>query len=289
MVLIDFNQLALTAIMVHLNKPGMVFDLNITRNLILSMLGTHIRMHKTAGEVIICCDANSYWRRDAFPHYKAGRKKDRAESKYDWDAIHRYLNTVKEELKENFICRVMEVDNAEADDIIAVITRHESRVIFDHKIPDIVILSADKDFLQLQKYSNVTQYSPILKQYISVDNPELFLKKQILTGDRVDGIPNFLSPADSFVTGTRQKSLTKIKIEEALNLPMNTFCDTAAQALRYQENRNLIDFKYVPLEVSNRILEEYYEQTKIPSTKKEFIKYLMSNGLLDIIQRVDDF
>ena len=114
----------------------------------------------------------------------------------------------------------MDVEGAEADDIIAVLTARLS------SSDNILILSSDKDFGQLQKYPNVTQYSPILKRFIKIDNPTTFIREHILKGDRGDGIPNFLSPDNTFAAGERQKVINSKRLQEWISQDAETFCTT---------------------------------------------------------------
>ncbi len=211
MILVDMNQISLASVMMHLNitkrdsiEPGMV------RHMILNSL----RMYRQSffedyGELVICYDSKHYWRRDYYPEYKASRKKTRDSSGHDWDDIFEFLNMMKEEIKDNFPYKVLEVYGAEADDIIATLC-HELE--FDNG--KTLILSGDKDFVQLQKYRNVTQYSPITKKFVNGIDPNEYLYEHILRGDTGDGVPNVLSPDNTFVDGLRQKPLSKKKIAE---------------------------------------------------------------------------
>ena len=161
MILVDMNQIGVASVMMHLNitKRDSV-DVPLVRHMILNSLRMYRQMfHEEYGELVICYDSRHYWRRDFFPEYKASRKKTRETSGHDWNDIFDCLNTVKEELIEFFPYKVLEVYGAEADDIIAALCLE---LEFDNG--KTVILSGDKDFVQLQKYTNVSQYSPIHKK-----------------------------------------------------------------------------------------------------------------------------
>ena len=142
MILIDFTQVVIGSLMVALNR-GEDLDDDLVRHLILN----NIRYYRTRfteeyGEVVLCCDSRHYWRKDYFPNYKANRKVDRKKSEYNWDLIFETLNIIRDEIRENFPYKVIEVYGAEADDIIAVLTKERSGV-------DNIIISSDKDFIQL--------------------------------------------------------------------------------------------------------------------------------------------
>ena len=72
-----------------------------------------------------------------------------------------------------------------------------------------MVLSGDKDFIQLQKYPFVSQYNPIQKKFMSGIDPKQYILEHVIKGDRSDGIPNFLSDDDTFVKNKRQRPLSK--------------------------------------------------------------------------------
>ena len=210
MILVDMNQISVASVMMHLNMEKIIIpNENIVRHMILNSL----RMYRTRfvteyNELILCYDSKHYWRRDVFPLYKYGRKKGRESSTNDWDAIFVVLNAIKAELKEYFPYKHLEVYGAEADDIIAALCLE-----LEYDNGKTLILSGDKDFIQLHKYKNVSQYSPITKRMINGTNPKEYLEDHILKGDTSDGIPNVLSPDHTFTERLRQRPLGKKKIE----------------------------------------------------------------------------
>lgn len=267
----------------HINSdPKAKIQEDLVRHIVLNSLRSYIKQFKSKyGNMVICCDSKKYWRRDVFPFYKSNRRKDREKSDFDWNLIFESLNKIRDELKQNFPYRVLEVEGAEADDIIAVLTARMS------SSEDILILSSDKDFVQLQKYSGVQQYSPILKRFIRTDDPHLFVKEHILKGDRGDGIPNFLSADNTFVIGERQKSINKTKLLEWLKTDPNQFCITESMKRGYNRNKMLVDLDYVPDELKKRIVESY-DNTK-PNTKMNMLNYLMKNKLKNLVEVADEF
>ena len=154
-VLVDYNQVFISGLMKQPNLMKEGVQLDLVRHIVLNQ----IRMYRTKylkkyGELVICCDNRNYWRKTVFPFYKANRKKMRETSDYDWNGIFDGLNQVKSELYENFPYKVIEVCTCEADDIIAIIVSH-------FPPSPTLILSGDKDFMQLQKFEHVEQYSPM--------------------------------------------------------------------------------------------------------------------------------
>ena len=249
MILIDFTQIAIGSLMVAINRGGEEVDDTLVRHLVLNNLRYYrSRFTEKYGELVICCDSKHYWRRDYFPNYKANRKKDRASSGYDWDFIFTTLNGVRDEIKEHFPYKVLEVYGAEADDIIATLVKQ------GQDDPDTIIISSDKDFIQLHGF-HVKQYSPVSKKFVNSTPPLEYLREHIIKGDRSDGVPNVLSPDDTFTESKRQKPIRKtmlITLTEAMDKwePKDLFqlakCNRDTWVRNWQRNETLIDLGKIP-------------------------------------------
>ena len=283
MILIDLNQVLISNLMQQINSnPKIALDENLIRHMVLNSLRSYVRQFKSKyGNVVICCDSKNYWRREYFPFYKSNRKKDREKSGFDWTLIFQTLNKIREELKVNFPYKVLDVDGAEADDIIGVLAARQS----PHE--EILILSSDKDFIQLQKYKNVIQYSPIMKKFVKSDSPTEYTKEHILRGDRGDGIPNFLSPDNCFALGERQKVLNTKKMTEWLAMKPEEFCSNDNMLRGYKRNQQLIDLDFIPEKIRESIVEAY-ENTAIGS-KQKMLNYFIENRLTNLIEQLDEF
>ena len=282
MIIFDFNQVAISNLMEQIGSSKTAVEESLVRHMILNSLRTYVKKFRDSHgpEVIIACDNKKYWRRDIFPHYKASRKKIREASGHDWAAIFDCLSKIKQELKDYSPYKVIDVDTAEADDIIAVLAMKYSAT------QKVMILSSDKDFAQLQKYPNVDQYSPILKKHIKEPLPAAQLKQLNIRGDKGDGIPNILSADDCFVTATRQKPITEVKIIKWMNQQPAEFCNE--EMLRnYNRNELLIDLAKIPDGLKQNILDTYGD-TKA-KTKQQFMNYLMSNRLKNLLEVIDEF
>ena len=282
MIIFDFNQVAISNLMEQIGSSKTPVEESLVRHMILNSLRTYVKKFRDSHgpEVIIACDNKKYWRRDIFPHYKASRKKIREASGHDWVTIFECLSKIKQELKDYSPYKVIDVDTAEADDIIAVLAMKYSAT------QKVMILSSDKDFAQLQKYPNVDQYSPILKKHIKEPLPAAQLKQLIIRGDKGDGIPNILSADDCFVTATRQKPITEVKIIKWMNQQPAEFCNE--EMLRnYNRNELLIDLAKIPDGLKQNILDTYGD-TKA-KTKQQFMNYLMSNRLKNLLEVIDEF
>lgn len=280
MIIFDFNQIAIANLMEQIGSSKAPVEENLVRHMVLNTIRANVKKFREYGEVVIACDNKRYWRRDVFPFYKAHRKKNREDSGHDWNSIFECLNKVRDELKTHAPYRVIDVDGAEADDVIGVLVR---RFASEQKI---MILSSDKDFVQLQSYPNVSQYSPTLKKAIKTDDANAQLKQLILEGDKGDGIPNILSGDSCIVDGIRQKALTKVRLAELLNT------DIAADGTddlkrNWSRNKQLIDLKEIPQNIVESIISRYTEIK--PATKQQFMNYMIANRLKNLIEVIDEF
>jgi len=282
MIIFDFNQVAIANLMEQIGSSKTAVDESLVRHMILNTIRTYVKKFKAeyGTDIVIACDNKKYWRRDVFPHYKAHRKKARDSPGHDWNSIFECLNKIREELRSHSPYKVIEVDTAEADDIIAVLSMRYSAT------QKVMILSSDKDFAQLQKYPNVEQYSPILKKFIKEPLPSAQLKQLVIRGDKSDGIPNILSKDDVFVEGVRQKPITEAKIINWMNQRPEEFCND--EMLRnYKRNEMLIDLTQIPETLKQSIIDTY-ESTK-GHTRQEFMNYMVANRLKNLIEVIDEF
>lgn len=282
MIIFDYQQVAISNLMEQIGSTKGSVDENLLRHMILNTLRTYVKKFKESHgpEVIIACDNKQYWRRGVFPNYKAGRKKAREATGHDWSSIFESLNKIRDELKENSPYKVIDVEGAEADDIIGTLVLKYSAT------QKIMILSSDKDFAQLQRFPNVEQFSPILKKFIKEPLPLVQLKQLIIRGDKGDGVPNILSPDDVFVSGGRQKAITEAKILMWMNQEPKEFCNEDMYR-NFVRNETLIDLTKIPDTVRQEILNTY-ETTK-GRTKSEFMNYMIANRLKNLIEVAHEF
>lgn len=239
------------------------------------------------GQMVICADGMNTWRKSFFPEYKAHRKKKRAEtdSTMDWNEVFRILNLVREELKDNFPYKVVHMEGAEADDIIGALVQNTQE--FGNHEP-VMIISSDKDFIQLHKYLNVKQFSPIQKKAVSDKNPRTYCFEHICRGDKGDGIPNILSPDNSFVDEIRQSPMTQKKIAYWLeNSDKLQEVMTTEEFRNYQRNKKLIDLEEIPVDLSQTIINNFVEQK--PAMRMKVLNYLIKNRLKNLVECAEEF
>ena len=279
MIIIDMNQISLASLMMDMNMRGSnTVDEGMVRHMILNSIRMYRQQfHNDYGEVVLTYDSKHYWRREVFPQYKAGRKKGRENDKKDWDAIFNCLNKIKAEFRKNLPYKYLEVYGAEADDIIATLCKNYSEKI--------MIISGDKDFIQLQKYPNVEQFSPILKKHVNGHDPNTYIKEHILKGDTSDGIPNILSPDNTFVDGLRQRPLGRKKIENWLSKDIDDLNDEVKR--NYQRNDKLINLDNVPEILEKVIMDEF---TKAPcGDRSKLLNYFIQSRLKNLTNEIGEF
>ena len=289
MILVDLNQVLLSGLMAQIsNQKGKKLEEDLIRHMVLNIIRNHLRsFRKDYGEVVLCSDNRKYWRKEFFPFYKAGRKKTREKSDLDWHFIFDMLAKFKVELKENFPYKVLDVEGAEADDIIGVLAP------IAVKNENVLIISSDGDFLQLQMYNNefnnphsIKQYNPALKKFLVSAKPLDELKEKIIKGDKGDGIPNVLSPSDCFVRDLRQTPVTKGKLDKMMVEEWTQWPDDTART-GFSRNQVLIDLRLIPGDIKTKILNSY-EQT-VPASKGKILDYFIANKLKNLMDVIEEF
>jgi len=286
MILIDMNQIMISNLMMQLK--GDALNENLVRHMVLTALRAFERQYSpTYGEVVLAYDSKHYWRKEAFPYYKQNRKKDREASDLDWGAIFEVLNKIRDEIKNFFPYKVVEVYGAEADDVISTLTTFQAYKNIKlekqgKEAEKVLILSGDKDFIQLQKYPFVKQYNPILKKEIKHDNPREYILEHIIKGDKSDGIPNFLSDDDTFVANKRQKPISKKNLEKWVTLSPSDFCLDKQSVENYERNRKLIDLTLIPEHLATEIVSYYKALNN--SEKKVPLEYFQQHQLTKLME-----
>jgi len=289
MILVDLNQVMISNLMMQIGgKKNIAVEEDLVRHMVLNSLRIYrTKFFKKYGELVICCDDKNYWRRELFPYYKIHRKKDRDESGLDWNMIFTVLNGIRDDIREKFPYKVIQIEHAEADDIIGSLCHRFGHLgITNGSAEPILILSSDKDFMQLQKYANVEQYSPIHKKFITCSNPARYMHEHILKGDRGDGVPNFLSDDDVFVNGKRQKPLATKKIDAWNGMRPEDYCDE--RMLRnYRRNQQLVDLDFIPEDIQNEA-NEIFDNYKLNERGKIF-NYFIEKKMKNMMEVIGDF
>jgi hypothetical protein len=298
MIILDYSQIALSNIMPFqddLKKSSESEVKNLIRHTTLATIKSYAKKYgKEYGEIVIACDGQNYWRRTVFPHYKAMRKVNREKSDLNWTLIFDTLSELRQDLIENFPYKVLNVESAEADDIIACLTNwSQTNMLVQEGLfqapQKILIVSSDKDFIQLQRNDNVRQWSPMQKKFIEANKKEVheYTITHIVKGDSGDGIPNILSSDDVFVSGERQKPFSSKRLPEFFEKGIGA-CKNDTEKRNYQRNQELVNFDSIP-ESLYKIIIYTYENTKPKGDKNSIMNYLIKNQCRLLLDEIEDF
>lgn len=281
MILLDLNQVMYSNLLVYITKlKNTSVNEDLLRHMVLNSIRYNkVKFNRKFGPLVICCDSSNSWRKTTFPYYKANRKKARESLNIDWSKVITSMENIRSELKDNFTYPVVKVDTAEADDIIATLTRHMLR---NNKNEDILILSGDKDFIQLHDNRMVNQYDPVKKKWISHENPDAFLIEHIIRGDSGDGIPNILSDDNCLVINKRQKRISETKLQNLKNDPELNNLEG------YKRNDILINLKNIPKLLCDKILLEFETENK-RERNVDLLKYFMDKKLKNLMESIEEF
>jgi len=276
MILVDANQIAISHLMVRSKIENGIHIESVRKSIIRVLARIHKKFKGNYGDMILCYDDKNYWRRQVFPYYKQNRKTERENSKYDWDKVFSVLNIIRDEIRDNFPYQVIQVQGAEADDVIASLVKLND----ERDVPEpTLILSADKDFIQLHKYDSVRQYDPIRNRWIEHEDPVQYLQEHIIKGDRSDGIPNILTCDDAIVTGKPQKKMSRDKITSLASMNPEKFTNYI-RLRNWKRNAELIDFSKIPEEIEVRIIDIF--NTTEPQDSIS-MKYFIENNIQELI------
>jgi len=282
MILLDFSNIIVSSIMVASRVPDEErFSENFIRHLVLNSVRSYRKKYRDKyGEMVICTDYLSSWRKVAFPFYKAHRKiqrdKQDKEKGMDWSALFETIARITDELKTHFPYKVIQIPHAEGDDVIAVLAKHANNSLNELCL----IVSSDKDFNQLYKYKTIRQYSPMRGKMLTGIDPVRYLKEHIIRGDKGDGIPNILSADNCIVEGERQKPITKKKVDEWIK-------NESWPEHHWKRNQELIDFDYIPPLLAHAIEKNYALQ--VTPSRSGLLNYFVKHKLKMLIEHIGDF
>ena len=283
MILLDYSQTVIGSFMA-VGRGNPVVEEDLLRHTILNSIRMfRNKFTKDYGEMVICCDDKDNWRKEVFPEYKANRRKNRENDITDWKTLFELLHEMRDELTKYFPYKVMHVDSAEADDIIGVLVAERQNRF---PSPPTLILSSDKDFIQLQKYQGVRQWSPLQKKFV-VGDPVESLYDKTIRGDTGDGVPNILSSDDTLITeGKRQTPITKKKMELWRGKKPEEFCNEA-MLRNYHRNKTLVDLRETPESIRINIVNQYDNQEA--GDRSQLWNYFIDNRLKNLMDVIDEF
>jgi hypothetical protein len=296
MIVIDYSQVSISNFMAEIgHRKDNSVDINVPliRHMILNSIRSYKnRYGKEFGEVVIACDNRHYWRREVFPHYKAGRKKSRDDSGLDWSSIFDALNMVRDEIDEFMPYPVINIHGAEADDVIGALAEYSQTASTEGKLfasaEPFLVISGDHDFAQLQKFPNVSQYSPGKKKMIKITEPaHNVLMEHIIIGDRGDGVPNMLSDDDTFVTESKRQRPIRTVLKEEWKKQQPSEWVTGEMAHGYKRNKRLVDLSMTPQEIKDGIVDSYEAQQG--KGRADLFGYFVAKQLTGMMDVIEDF
>lgn len=280
MLILDLNQVMYATLLLSIatksNQRAEV-DVPLVRHIALNVIRSlNVKFRRQYGQLVIATDDYNYWRKQVFPYYKASRKKARDESGLDWKAIFNCIDQLKQELQTFFPYKYVQVESCEADDIIATLCANVTS--------DTLILSGDKDFLQLQSNRLIKQYDPTHSKFLSTSDPKGVLFEHIIKGDRGDGIPNICSPDNCFVVGERQNKVTAKIIDQC-----KTIDSDVSHPLRrnFDRNKMLIDLTQIPDDLKQKI-QTTFDQTPAKD-RSMLVEYFSKHKLKKMVENINDF
>ena len=286
MIIVDYSQTIISNLMAELNgRKDVELEIPLLRHMVLNTLRSYNnRFKEDYGNMVIACDSKEkYWRKEYFQYYKSNRKKARDESGYDWNMIFNAISQIKNELKETFPYKVLEVPGAEADDIIATLCKWTQI----NSMEKVLIVSGDHDFFQLQKYKNIKQYSSLKNKFVKAERPpEHLVLEHIIKGDRGDGIPNVFSADDSIINGERQKPVSSKKLQEWLDNPTTLPTDDSFKR-NFDRNKRLVDFSEIPKIIETQIINSFENYNQ--NDKSRILNYFIEHKMKQMVDYLEEF
>lgn len=319
MILIDFSAL------IHQNVFGAVSGIHPDKDengkyytdqyiayvkyLIIQSILNYKQKFSEYGNVVLCLDAHSgeNWRLSVYKPYKGSRTERRAMTPINWSEVYEEIDGLIDAFNMYTPLSVIGVDHAEGDDIILCLVENCAKIN-----EPVMIISADKDLLQAQKYPTVQQYSPTLKKFVFVtdkdETMEDWRRDHVYLGDASDEVPNVFknlvfTPEFQKRVDAINKNITPRLLEEKpelieklssafggdifMNLKVGPYTlkkyfNNNSPILRnplllerVQRNEKLVLMEYIPESIRNDC-KEHFKHVKEPKKykKKEFEEYL---------------
>ncbi len=288
--LVDFSQIVLSSIMATY-KPTDLLTTDLIRHIVLNTLRSNVLKNKIKYPRIILCIDNGnggYWRKKKAWYYKFKRSSQRDESGWDFDTIFNAMAMIRKEISENMPYWVMDIQGVEADDHIGVLTKY-----YVAKGVPVLITSSDGDFTQLHTDKLVRQWSPIQKKWVKPKHgsPEMDIMYKCIKGDRKDGIAPMKTTNCHYTHGDGRRA-PPMRAEELRTLMTSNDEElqellTEEQYARYTENRELLDFEFIPQDIHDSIITQFEEQR--PAARSKLMMYFASHKLDKLVACMSEF
>ncbi len=188
------------------------------------------------------CPSKEIWRREIFPEYKFGRKKDEVGIGESFKIAYK-----QNVFEDSVVDSILYGDKLEADDCIAITTEH---IITKYPDAEIYIITSDMDYLQLMQ-DRVHIYNlkgdKLIDSKTSFNDPKKDLFCKIVAGDKSDNIVSVF-PRCGMKTAEKyynDKDCFKNKLDS--NKDYENL---------YKRNCTLVDFKNIPNDLKENFMKE---------------------------------
>ena len=185
------------------------------------------------------CPKSNIWRNEHIDNYKGNRKSD------DTNIGSLFKIVYNEELFTKASCKtVLEHPSLEADDCLAITTRH---ICSKYPEAKIWIITSDMDYLQLAS-EQVTlidlKFKNLRESKNSYKDAEKDLFCKIVSGDKSDNIPSVFP---------RCGQKTAAKYYDNKSLFQKKLDDDPIAKQRYYRNTTIIDFNCIPSDIADQM------------------------------------
>lgn len=271
---------------------------------ILDKINSYVtRFQVKNDDVTLAWDSGS-WRKEVFPLYKFKRQEKKDEAEYQ--KMMHFFNEFKKDVDEYFDWRSVAVRKAEGDDIIGTLTR-----LFQENDETVLILSRDKDFLQLINDNTklIDPFSGKLKDtFVISENKNTgekiewevtnknearkFSLFHTILGDATDGIPSVICDDDHYANPSKKK--TRFGVKTILKTFFSDNQKENIENLRkyhndyknnFDRNHRLISLDNTPPNIKKEIIDTWKNAKKVVAVEK-LEEWCLKNNLHSLLNNL---
>lgn len=230
-----------------------IFREHLEKNFIHRIYELVSRYHIASNLIYLIRDdkLDHNWRkRFIYDNYKMARSSiiKTKKGEYNIGRIFNYIYAIiYPKLVMRFGLQIMGIPEAEADDVISIISHYASHVAPDI---DLVIIARDSDYIQLLQLPNViieTLSGYPMESKLRGLSPLEYLLWKILNGDNSDNIPACVNRNESNIFMRNLRALEiRLKVDKQF-------------FMKFKQNQILIDFRYIPKTIRDKIVNKFIE------------------------------
>jgi len=252
-------------------------------------------------KMIMCFDRSS-WRKEytasekcvsGRPYKGTRRQKMSPTDKLHYEEFLKHLADFENIIREHTSIIALAGPGLEADDLVAGAIQ-TIRIIDTEPSPEFIVVSADKDLIQLLRYPTVRLINPANGEERTLDewngDAELFMFEKCLRGDATDNVQS----AYPRIRKTRILKAYNDSYERA-NLMMETWSDPDGKQFvvkhLFEENKILMDLQHQPNDIRHQIVVSFLEGWKNPGKFSyfHFMRFLGQYELSKLAEQADQF